>query len=162
MKSRTTVKTRLIAKNYGLNGLILNAKTQNDVYRPFALHEIMKLCRKNISILFTANSDIFSEEAAAFALDYTQTDERIIGRDSCSEPWIIMELNKLLFGRQHEGEIDDGCKKRTAKKFVEAIYKRHTANHRFYKTGRQNHFVYKVINWYLLTLPMQATARQST
>jgi len=163
MTSRNAIRIGQIAEQAGVDALVLHGRTRDDKYRPYAEYETIRRVKKNISIPLIANGDICDEETAAFVLDYTGADGIMIGRGSFGRPWIFAELNKQLFGIQHASEITDEYKRIIAVNHVEAVQKLHTVptDHLSVTTGNRSHFVCKVINWYLLTMSIQASVRHS-
>lgn len=163
MSSRNAVRVGQIAENAGVQALVLHGRTREDKYRPFAEYETIRRVKKQISIPLIANGDICDKATAEFILDYTQADGIMIGRGSFGRPWIFAELNKELFGIQHTSEITDDYKRSIALKHVEAVQNLHTnsTGHLNVTTNNRSQFVCKVINWYLLTMSVQANVRHS-
>jgi len=163
MTSRNAVRIGQIAEQSGVYALVLHGRTREDKYRPYAEYETIRRVKKQIGIPIIANGDICDAETAEFILDYTQADGIMIGRGSFGRPWIFAELNKQLYKIQHTSEITDDYKRNIAITHVEAVQDLHStiADHQVVTTSNRPQFVNKVINWYLLTMSVQANVRQN-
>ncbi|MGB1310467.1 MAG: tRNA dihydrouridine synthase DusB [Leucothrix sp.] len=163
MTSRNAIRIGQIAEQAGIKAIVLHGRTREDKYRPFAEYETIRRVKKCISIPLIANGDICDEKTAAFVLDYTQADGIMIGRGSFGQPWIFAELNKQLFGIQHASEITDDYKRNIAVSHVEAVQKLYSKPTHYLDVTTYNRpsFVNKVINWYLITMSIQANVKHS-
>ena len=162
--SRNAIRIAQLSEDAGISSLVLHGRTREDKYRPYAEYETIRCVKNCVKIPVIANGDIFDTKTAEFILDYTRADGIMIGRGSFGQPWIFSEMNEQLFGIDNSREITEEYKKAIAINHVETVYKLHNSttgtHYPVVSTNNRSNFANKIINWYLLTLSVQASVRQ--
>lgn len=97
--SVNAVEFAMMCQKSGADAIAVHGRTRAQMYSGRADWDIIRDVKKAVSILVTANGDIFNPEDAEHILRYTGCDMAMIGRGSFGNPWLFRRANALLAGQ---------------------------------------------------------------
>ena len=85
----------------GADAVTVHARTREQMYRPHADYEIIRLVKEALgSLPVIGNGDITSAEDAASVMEYTGCDSVMIGREALGDPWVFSAIRAAKRGEK--------------------------------------------------------------
>jgi len=97
--SVNAVQFAKMAESAGISAIAVHGRTRAQMYSGKADWDIIREIKNAIAIPVIANGDVFTANDALRALRYTGADVVMIGRGALGDPWLFLQAEALLDGR---------------------------------------------------------------
>ncbi len=94
------VKLAKIAESKGASAITIHGRVREDFFSNLVNLEIIKKVKEAVSIPVIGNGDIKSPESAMEMFEKTNVDGIMIGRGAIGNPWIFMQIQEFLQGKE--------------------------------------------------------------
>ena len=92
-ESVNALQVARICQQNGAKAVTIHGRTREDMYKPYADWDIIKLLKQNLDIPVIGNGDITCAEDAEKMIEHTGCDLVMIGRGALGNPMIFSEIN---------------------------------------------------------------------
>jgi len=88
-----------MAQSAGVSAIAVHGRTRTQMYSGKADWDIIREVKKAVTVPVIANGDVYTADDALRILRYTGADMAMVGRGAFGNPWLFMEAEALLDGR---------------------------------------------------------------
>ncbi|MDP8258729.1 MAG: tRNA dihydrouridine synthase DusB [Candidatus Aadella gelida] len=140
-KSINCVEVAKVLEDVGASAIGIHPRTQNQMYKGKADHELTKKIKRSVKIPVIASGNIFSAEDVEDVFGLTGCDAIFVARGALGRPWIFDEISRYFEGQEN-------IYPPPFKKIKEIIFEHYLLYADLYGDNVAKRRMYKHLMWY--------------